>query len=132
MTRAHRALAVLVCVVIPGLSWRDGTGWLAWTMFSKSETFRLEISAQDADGARRYVAPTAVAQQMRGALRTMLAGAESWRHGPFGSALAGQLYGIAGVACRVSGAREVRVVLERRRTLDAPVVRSEIGRQCRR
>lgn len=131
MTRAHRALAVLVCVVMPGLTWRDGSGWLAWTMFSKSETYRFEVTALDASGGR-YVAPTALAAHMHGALRSMLAGAESWRHGPFGAALASQLPGIARVACSVSGAHAVSVTLERRRTLDAPIVRNTVERQCAR
>lgn len=38
MTRLHTTIAVLFALVLPAYSWLDGSGWLAWTMFAKSET----------------------------------------------------------------------------------------------
>jgi hypothetical protein len=39
----HSAAAIVLCAALPALSWLDGTGSVAWTMFSKSETYRLSV-----------------------------------------------------------------------------------------
>jgi hypothetical protein len=123
---------VVVCLLVPGASWLDGSGWLAWTMFSKSATYRLAVVAENEAGERRHVNPTALAADTRGALRTLLAGAEAWRHAPFGPALRARLPELATLACRVSKASMVRLTLEERATLDAPVRRSELTHACAR
>ena len=52
-TPAHTALWGLFALALPALSWLDGSGAFAWTMFSKSEAYRLEIEIVDAAGGRR-------------------------------------------------------------------------------
>jgi hypothetical protein len=119
--RLRLVLAVVVAVLVPWASRVFGNGSLAFTMFSRSETYRVRVTTTDARGTARRVAPTAVAAAIGGTPGDILAGTEQWRHGPFGSLLADHLDEVARFACRL-GAESARaeVVLERRRTLDAP------------
>ncbi len=120
--RFHLALAVVVAVLLPLTSRLYGSGSFAFTMFSRSETYRLRVTTIDAAGTSRRVAPTALAAAVGGTPGDILAGTEQWRHGPFGTLLADHLDGIARFACRLdAGAAHTDVVLERRKTLDAPV-----------
>lgn len=64
LTRPHLALAVLFCLLVPALSWLDGTGFLAWTMYSGTGTYRLRITAFPPSGAPRLVAPTELARRV--------------------------------------------------------------------
>jgi len=36
MRRLHFAVALVLGLVLPGYSWINGSGWLAWTMFATS------------------------------------------------------------------------------------------------
>jgi hypothetical protein len=129
--RLRLVLAVVVAVLVPSASRVFGNGSLAFTMFSRSETYRLRVTTTDARGTARRVAPTAVAAAIGGTPGDILAGTEQWRHGPFGSLLADHLGEVARFACRL-GAESARaeVVLERRQTLDAPVELVTASARC--
>jgi hypothetical protein len=123
MTRVHRALAVLVGIVLPGYSWLDGSGWLAWTMFSKSETYRLHLSVVDGAGRATFINPSALARLTGEQVALYLSGAEHFRQGPMVNAFAANLDGLAKLACRtVPGAARASVTLDSRGNLDAPVL----------
>jgi hypothetical protein len=116
--------------LIPGLSWLDGSGWLAWTMYASSASYRVRIAGFDERGKSRWVSPTAVAARSATDLQATLAGSEGFRHGPQGITLRGRLPLVADFACQLSGARRVAVTLEERRTLDAPITTTRIERKC--
>src|SRR5689334_970664 len=100
IARLHAMIALAVCVLVPGLSWLDGTGSLAWTMYSGSGSYRLRIVALDADGSRRIVAPTELAARAGHEMIPYLTGAEHWRVAP-ASALRRHLADVAPLACRL-------------------------------
>jgi hypothetical protein len=130
--RAHAVLATLVALVLPLASRTFDTGSLAFTMFSRSETYRLQITTVNESGQSTRVAPTEIAAVVGGNTGDILAGTEQWRHGPFGPLLRRHLGEVARFACAVHG-HDVRasVVLERRPTLDSPVQTTEAGVLCR-
>ena len=118
--RLHAIAAVTVCLLVPGLSWLDGTGSLAWTMYSGSGSSRLRIAAIAADGSRRVIAPTQLAARAGHEMIPYLTGAERWRVAPAG-ALRRRLADIAPLACQLHDATAIELTLETKRTLDAPV-----------
>lgn len=129
--RLHLAAALVVCLVLPGGSWLSGNGWLAWRMYSSSETYRVSILVWDAAGRGRRVAPTEVAARAGvSGLTVFLSGAERWRRDPVGPALAAQAFELAGFACRCPGAARVRLIVEHRRHLDDPAQAVSVQRQC--
>ena len=130
MTRLHAIVAAFACVVIPGWSWADGSGWLAWTMYSKSETYRVRVVARDASGALRRIAPTQLGTLGSRELTIYLSGSERWRHAPAGNALRRFLPELARLGCRIGSPASVEVTLEQRRTLDAPVQTSSARAEC--
>jgi hypothetical protein len=111
-----------VAVLVPLASRVFGNGSLAFSMFSRSETYRLRVTTTNAAGTARRVAPTALAVAVGGTPGDIIAGTEQWRHGPFGALLGDHLDEFARFACRLgAGTARADVVLERRKTLDAPV-----------
>jgi hypothetical protein len=132
MTRMHAALAVLVALGLPGYSWLDGSGWLAWTMFSKSESYRLRIAVTDRDGRRTLVNPSALAGGANTQIGLHLSGAEHFRHAPMINSFAANLRGLGKLSCgAVPGAERARVALDSRRNLDAPVQTTSAEVSCR-
>lgn len=131
MTRTHATLAVLVALVLPGYSWLDGSGWLAWTMFSKSETYRLRVAVTDRDGRRTLINPSALASGANTQVGLHLSGAEHFRQAPMANAFAGNLRGLGKLACRVvPTAARAHVALDSRRNLDAPVQTTSAEVSC--
>ena len=129
--RPHLALAVVVAVLVPLGSRLFGNGSLAFTMFSRSETYRLGVVTTDAAGTARRVAPTALAAAVGGTPGDILAGTEHWRHGPFAGLLAEHLGEVARFACRLgAGTTRADVTLERRQTLDASVEAMTASARC--
>jgi hypothetical protein len=127
----HAALAVLVALVLPGYSWLDGSGWLAWTMFSKSETYRLRVEVKDRDGRKILVNPSALAGGANTQVGLYLSGAEHFRQAPMSNAFAGNLRGLGKLACRVvPRAARAHVALDSRRNLDAPVQTTSAEVSC--
>jgi hypothetical protein len=115
---AHAVVAAVVCVALPLVSWLDG-GFLAWTMYSGSGSYRLEIVAVSAGGSRRALAPTELARHMGVEERPYLAAADTWRMIP-SRGLRLRLAEVGALACRLRPAEHVEITLFARRTLDAP------------
>jgi hypothetical protein len=119
MTKLHAAVAVLVALLLPAYSWLGGSGSLAWTMFSRSQTFRLSVRVADKTGRTRIVNPSELAKFADAETASYLLGSEHFRQSPVGSAFVGSLQGLAGLGCRtVPEPASVSVTLEIRKTLD--------------
>ncbi|HEY2408630.1 MAG TPA: hypothetical protein VGI10_21640 [Polyangiaceae bacterium] len=131
MTRLHAAVALIFCCVLPAYSWRDGSGWLAWTMFSKSETYRLTVHVVDRDGRRHLVNPSALSPMADAEAAVYLAGAEHFRQAPISRAFAANLPSLSRLACRtVTGAARATVLLETRHNLDSDANQTSATVSC--
>lgn len=131
--RGHAALAVLACVVVPAASRLAGSGKLGWTMFSRTESYRLAITGMKASGARGPVAPTSLAAAAaRGPVARYLAGADRWRTIEAGSLLRDHLPELAALACRTGPFVAIDIELSVRADLDAPVETSRGHADCPR
>ena len=131
MSRLHAAVALLLGLILPGYSWLDGSGWLAWTMFSRSATYRVRIRVTDTAGNAHAVNPTELARFAYGDTASYLTGTERFRHAPVGDALRRNQVSLALLGCRtVPNARTSWLALETRASLDAQVVASEVEVAC--
>jgi hypothetical protein len=128
----HRAFALVAFIVLPAYSWHDGSGWLAWTMFCRSQTYRLRASVTDASGATHLVNPNELTALVDGETAAYLSGSDHWRHAPVGDGLRANLEGLARLACRtVPGGVMATFAIELRRTLETPVATTTVHTQCR-
>jgi hypothetical protein len=109
--RFHVAIAALVCVVVPAESWLFGSGSRAWTMYARSASFRIRITAFDEHGIPRWISPSEIAAHSEGDLASVLGGAESFRVGPEGFSLRERRRSLARFACETSGASRVSLTI---------------------
>jgi len=130
ITRLHALAACAVCVALPGLSWLDGWGSLAWTMFASSGSFRLQITTTTA-GKQASFNPTALAAQAVPSAAAVLAGSDHLRHAAAARLLRPSLPELAALTCGVSRADSVAVRLEWKRSLDAPLQQAVTEASCR-
>lgn len=131
--RLHLVLGVALILILPALSWWRGTGAFAFTMFSRSGSYRLRIVTIDGAGNERRVPPTAVAAWAGGSVGDLLAGSEDWRFAPFGPLLRRRIDQVAELSCAArADSMRARVILEERRTLDTPIRVSQAIVNCRR
>ena len=127
----HFTLGIALIVILPALSWWRGAGAFAFTMFSRSGSYRLRIVTIDGAGNERRVPPTAVAAWAGGSVGDLLAGSEDWRFVPSGPLLVRRIDQIATLSCAARpGSARARVIIEERRTLDAPVRISQATVTC--
>src|SRR6478735_3506744 len=114
----HVFVAITLGLLVPGSGWLLGDPELAWSMYAKSASFRLRIEV--ARGSHhRSVAASALAAAATGSLRTALGGAEHFKFTSSGPALRRHLSELTQLACEVSNADRVRLMLDERSTLDA-------------
>ena len=130
ITCAHALVACVVCVALPGLSWLDGWGSLAWTMFASSGSFRLQITTTTA-GLEQPFNPTTLAAHAVPSAAAVLAGSDHFRHAAAARLLEPSLPALAELTCELSGADAVAVALEWTRSLDAPPQRAVAYASCR-
>jgi hypothetical protein len=120
--RTRLGLAALFAVAIPAGSWLQGSGVLAYRMYSRGASYRLRVAAFDAEGRRRPVAPTALALKTTGAARHYLAGSDHWLNLPRGPFLAAHLEELARLACGAARApARASVEIDLRRSPDGPI-----------
>ena len=129
--KLHVALALAVAVVLPGGSLLLGNGVFAWTMFSKSETYRMSVIGWTDDGAARTFNPRSLAPYVNQSLAYFLPAPEVWRHDPVGLTFRTGLGNIAALACRLGPLRATEVTLDERANLDAAPKRSVARAVCR-
>ena len=113
--------AVSVCVLLPAFSYARGEGGFAWTMFSRSDSFRLGVTAVDRAGQYTSCIRSSSRGGVEPALRTYLRGADRFRTWPVGPTFAARLPALARLGCRNGRYASVEVTLEERATLDAPL-----------
>src|SRR5581483_3190898 len=99
--------------------WRSGT--LAWTMYARTDEFRLEIVGKERDGRYVYVAPTALASKVAPSIESMFAGSDHFRPYPSIALLRRHLDEVARLACDEGPFVSVRVTLEQRDDESSPV-----------
>ncbi len=120
--RHHLLVAALVAVVLPGASWVDGSGFLAFRMYARAPSYRLTVTAWDPGAERRLIAPTALAARAGGILGHLLAGSDHWVTSPRTEFLADHLNDLGRIACQVArNAARVEIGIDRRATRDAPI-----------
>jgi len=117
--RVHGAALLALAVGLPGGSLLVGDGVFAWTMFSKSETYRITIEVEAPGGGRRQVDPRALAPLVGPSLAYFLPRPGEWRHDPVGLTFRTGLGHIARLACRLGAPGGAEVTLEERADLDA-------------
>ena len=126
--RLHLVIGVIAIVLIPALSWLDGSGQLAWTMFSRTGQYRLTLTA---DG--KAVNPSELAAAAApGPTSIALSGADHFRHHDVWRAtLHRHLGDVAELVCRLRPHAVVVARLdERRHTTDA-IESSEVTITCK-
>jgi hypothetical protein len=116
--KLHLVVGLVVVLGLPAGSLIAGDGVFAWTMFSKSETYRLKILGVLEDGATRTFDPRGLGPFVNPSLASFLPAADTWRHDPVGLTFRTGLPTLARVACRLGPLRATELTLEERRTLD--------------
>lgn len=130
MTRLHLLIGVLVVGLLPVASWLDGSGQLAWTMFSRTGQSRLVLRA---DGMP--VNPTELAAAAApGRTSAALGGIDHFRHHDvIRATLRRHLDDIARLTCRLRpSATTIEARLEERMRTTAPVRTTDVVVQCAR
>jgi hypothetical protein len=118
---------VLLVAVLPLVSWLDGSGQLAWTMFTRTGAYRLTLVA---DGTQ--INPTTVAARaMPGPTAIALAGADGMKHHDVMRAtLRRHLEDVARLACRLRPTTQVTARLEERVRTTEPIRVTEVSVRC--
>lgn len=118
---------MVVVLILPLASWLDGSGQLAWTMFSRTGQYRIAITA---DG--KPVNPTEIAAAAAPGMTSLaLAGADHFKHHDVWRATARRhLAEIAELTCRIRPGAEVSARLEEKRTTEAPIEATVVSIRC--
>jgi hypothetical protein len=120
-------VGVIVVVLLPLASWLDGSGQLAWTMFSRTGQYRLELTS---DG--KPLNPTEVAAfAAPGPTSSALAGADHFRHHDVARAtLRRHVTDIARLACRLKPGTTITARVHERMRTDAVIETTEVTVRC--
>jgi hypothetical protein len=129
--KLHAALALIVALILPGGSLLIGNGVFAWTMFSKSATYRMTIAAWSADGREQALDPRSLARYVSPSIGFFLPAPGMWRHDPVGLTFRTGLGTLAALACQLGPVRATEVTLDERADLDAEPKRSVARASCR-
>jgi hypothetical protein len=127
--RFRFAVGALACVLLPAGSRIQGSGMLAWTMYSRTGEFRIDLVTFDATGRAHVRNPTILASGADPNTAALLAGSDHWRQGASVHVIRGGLYDFAGYACRETGASSVVITLHVRRGSDSEQA-TRCERQC--
>ena len=127
----HLIATVAACVLLPAFSYARGEGGFSWTMFSRSDSFRLDVTAVDHAGQTHLLHPVELSDGVEPVLRTYLRGADRFRPRPVGPTFAARLPELAKLGCRSERYTSVEVTLEQRANLDAPIRMTRARAACR-
>jgi hypothetical protein len=127
--RVHLVVGVIAILLLPLVSWLDGSGQLAWTMFSRTGRYRLQLVA---DG--RVLNPTEIAAAAGpGPTSWALAGADHFQHQDVTRAtLRRHLSDVALLACRLRPGTTLIARLDELPRTDAEIETTEVTVQCAR
>jgi hypothetical protein len=109
----HWVAGAIACFGVPVASWVEGAGQFAWTMYSRTGEYRIDVTAFDARGSPRPVNPTALAEHSAPSAAALLAGSDHWRGGPT-FMIRAHLRDLAGYACGEEAADAIEVTLHER------------------
>jgi hypothetical protein len=112
----HVALCALVCAALPLGSWLFAGGALAYTMYSSTVAYRLEIVAYDTGDRATPVPPSDLVPRVSAHAAPFLQGADRLREVPQIDALRAHLADLGHVACRHAAAVRVDVVLHEKQS----------------
>lgn len=123
----HLVAGVIVVVLLPLASWLDGSGQLAWTMFSRTGQYRLALSS---DGTP--LNPTELAALAGpGPTSAALAGADHFRHHDVARAtMRRHLTEVATIACKLRPGTTITARLDERIRTDAAIETTEVTVRC--
>ena len=126
-SRWRAAIGVVVCVAVPLVSWLlDGRGRFAYTMYSSTVTYRLEIAWLDEGGSRHPIDPSEVAGEVSSPAAPFLAGAGDLRTVAQIDALRAHLGDVARAACKSRHGPAIEITLhEHSLPLTSPLFSSE-------
>jgi hypothetical protein len=127
----HLVAGAVACLLLPAFSYARGGGAFAWMMFSRSDSFRVSVTAVDRGGQVHLLHPIELAGGVEPALRIYLAGADRFRTWPVGPTFQARLPELARLGCRDGRFGSVEVTLEQRATLDAPIQVTRAHATCR-
>ena len=116
--------------MLPATSWLDGSRRFAFAMFSHSRSFRVRVLERDVHGQLHPRSAGVLATQAGGPLGQALAGADRWVPSAYGPRLRAHVDELARLGCAATGARSVRVFVDDRATLDAPVETATAEAAC--
>jgi len=129
--KLHLAAALFACVLLPAYARARGQDGLAWTMFSKSDSFRLAVAATDRVGHVHLLHPAELSDHAEPALRNYLRGADRFRAWPMGPTFKARLPELATLGCASGRYASVELTLEQRADLDAPLRTTRARVTCR-
>lgn len=112
--RLRLVVGAIVCFVLPAGSLVQGSGMLAWTMYSHAGEFRIDLVAFDSGGRAHIRNATVLADGATLGAAALLAGSDHWRQGPSVAALRWHLDDLAAYACRELGAASIEISLYER------------------
>jgi hypothetical protein len=120
-------VGVIVVLLLPLVSWLDGSGQLAWTMFSRTGAYRLELLV---DG--KAMNPTELAAAAApGPTSSVLAGADNFKHHDVARAtLRRHLVDVVAFACKLRPGTTITGRLHERVRSDASIQTSEVTVKC--
>jgi hypothetical protein len=127
----HLAAALFCCLILPAYSKVRGEGGLSWTMFSRSDSFRLDLRATDRAGAVHLLHPAELGSRAEPALRYFLLGADRFRTWPVGPTFRARLPYLALLACEIGPYASIDLTLEERADLDAAPHPTHVHVTCR-
>jgi len=130
MHRMHAIVGAIMLVLLPLGSLLWGSGIFAWTMYSGTGEYRIEIRVRDERGWRS-VAPTGLAEAASESAAGVLSGADHFRRGPLLDVLRSHLGELATFACRQRGGIEADVELHERKDATGPERVTRAHRECR-
>lgn len=113
MGRVHAFVGAVLFVLLPAGSRLFGDAFFAWTMYSRSSEYRIDIEVHDTSGWRS-VAPTGLADDASPSIGATLIGAESFRRGASLAVFERHLEEFALFVCAERARDRVRVTLHQR------------------
>jgi hypothetical protein len=126
-------VVAILLVLLPVLVSLGG-GNASYTMYARSEWFRLDIIGRDSAGARHAIAPSALARRAPKSAVPFFSGADHFRRTYGVSALEARIDDVARLACDVDERRpaNVDVTLFVRQGDDGPVRQKSATAACPR
>ncbi len=97
-----------------------GSGYFAWTMYSGSGEYRIDVRVIDREGRTHAVAPTGLADDASPFTADVLVGADHFRRGPSLAVFRTHLDDFARFVCRERGGASADVALRQRKDASSP------------